>query len=115
MALLVVLFVGMVLAQTWYDWRAAHRSSAASAWAGGLAIGGLFAAALATGISLFEQKTAGEWAAHSAGSLFWLQLIFVLAAMSIVVFAVRKKRARIIVALAAVLLVALCLSLAFLV
>jgi hypothetical protein len=118
MALFAVLIVGMVLAQSWCDWRDTHHRSALPRWGGGLALGGFiagaFSAAIPLAISLFGQKSAGELTGRSGSGLFWLQLVFVLAAMSIVVFAVRRKRPRILVALAFLLLIVLCVSLAWL-
>jgi hypothetical protein len=111
-ALFVVFVLGLVVAQVISDWRRTHHGFALAGRDGGLAVGAVFAAAMATGISLFEQKTAGEWPVRSSSNFFWPQLLFTLITMGIVVFAVRKKRAPVIIALAAILLVVLCLSLA---
>jgi len=118
MALFAVLIVGMVLAQTWYDWRDAHHRFAWPRWAGGLALGGFlaagFSAAIPLAVSLLGQKNAGERAGSLGSGFLWLQIPFVLAAMGIVVFAVRRKRPRILVGFAFLLLVILCVSLAWL-
>jgi hypothetical protein len=116
-ALFVVFVLGLVAAQVFSDWRRTHHGFALAGRDGGLAVGAVFAAAMATGISLLERKTAGEWPVHSGSSFFRLELVFTLVTlvtMGIVAFAVRKKRAPVIVTLAAILLVVLCLSLALL-
>ncbi len=119
MALFPVLIVGMVLAQTWWDWREAHHRFAWPRWAGTLVFGSFFAAAFSAAIplavSLFGRKNASEGAGSFGSGLLWLQIAFVLAAMSIVVFAVRRKRPRILVGLAVLLLIILCVSLAWLI
>lgn len=114
MALFVVFVLGLVVSQVFSDWRRTHHGFALAGRDGGLAVGAVFAAAMATGISLFEQKTAGEWPIHNGSSFFWPQVIFTLVTMGIVAFAIRKKRAPVIIALAAILSVVLCLSLALL-
>jgi hypothetical protein len=119
MALFALLIVGIVLAQTWLDWRDAHRRFVWPRWAGAVALGSFvtaaFCAAVPLTISLFGQKNAGEPAESFGSGLLWLQLAFVLAAMSIVVFAVRRKRPRILIGFAVLLLIVLCVSLAWLI
>jgi ABC-type Fe3+-siderophore transport system permease subunit len=107
----ILLVLAIVVAQVFSDWRRTHHGFPLAGRDGALAVGAVFAAAMATGISLFEQKTAGEWPARTGSGLFWLQLLFTLVTMGIIAFAVRKKRPPIIIALAAILLGALCLSL----
>jgi hypothetical protein len=113
-ALFVVFVLGLVVAQVFSDWRRTHHGFALAGSDGGLAVCTVFAAAMVTGISLFKQKTAGEWPVHSESSFFWPQLLCTLVTMGIVAFVARKKRAPVISALAAILLVVLCLSLALL-
>jgi Na+/proline symporter len=113
-ALFVVFVLGLVVAQVFSDWRRTHHGFALAGRDGGLVVGAVFAAAMATGISLFEQKTAGEWPVHGGSNFFWPQLIFTVVTMGILAFAVRKKRSPAIIDLAAILLVVLCLSLALL-
>ena len=113
-AAFVILALGLVVAQVISDWRLTHRGFALAGCDGALAVGAVCAAALATGISLFEQRTAGEWPVHHGNSLFLPQFLFVLLTMGIVVLAVRKKRPAVLLALAAILLAVLCFSIVFL-
>ena len=96
MALFVVLVVGVVVAQTWMDWRDAKRNFAVPEWAKGVALAGIVGVALTTAMSfasVWLQDYSGQWV--GAGSrLFWPELGLVLCAMGIIVAAVQKKRMR---------------------
>jgi hypothetical protein len=95
-ALFVVLVVGVVVAQTWMDWRDAKRNFAVPEWAKGVALAGIVGVALTTAMSfasVWLQDYSGQWV--GAGSrLFWPELGLVLCAMGIIVAAVQKKRMR---------------------
>jgi len=95
-ALFVVLVVGVVIAQTWMDWRDAKRNVVVPEWAKGVALAGIVGVALTTAMSfasVWLQDYSGQWV--GAGSrLFLPELGFVLCSMGIIVAAVQKKRAR---------------------
>ena len=114
MALFVVLVVGLVIAQTWLDWRDARRNWVLPEWAKGLALAGVVAAIL-TGVTSFAsswiQDSTGQWAGGLASRLFWPELAFLLCAMGIVVAGVRKKRLRLVLVLTGVLTAAFWLGL----
>ena len=107
MALFVLAVVGLVVAQTWMDWRDAKKEWVVPEWAKGVALAGVVAISLTAATSY-----ASFWIEDSAGqasgpSLFWAELGIALCAMGVIVAAVHKKRLRIMLALA--MLFAACL------
>jgi hypothetical protein len=108
-ALFVLILVGVVVAQTWFDWRDAKKAWVIPEWAKGMALGGLIAVSLAAATSV-----AAVWlrddAVQSAGGigarLFWPELAFVGCGMGIIVVAARKKWLRFMLLLAGVLIAA---------
>jgi hypothetical protein len=115
MAFLILIVVGIVVGQTWLDWRDAERRTPFPAWASGLAMAAVLAASLTTTASLASilYRNAVEQLSGSFGlGLFWPELGFLLCAMGIVVAAMRKKRARTFVMLAGLLTAAFWLGLA---
>jgi hypothetical protein len=109
MALFVLVVVGLVIAQTWFDWRDAKRSWVVPEWAKGIALAGAIAASLTAAASY-----ASSWMVDNAARsisvfnarLFWPELGFLLCGMAVIVVAVRKKRLRLMLILTAVLTVA---------
>lgn len=113
MALFVVAIVGLIVAQTWVDWRDAKKDWTVPEWAKGLALAGLVAVSMTAATSY-----ASFWIEDAAGqpsrtSLFWPELGVVLCAMGIIVAAVRKKRLRIMLGLAVLFAVCLWLGMTF--
>jgi hypothetical protein len=106
MALFVLVIVGLVVAQTWFDWRDAKRDWIVPEWAKGMALAGAVAASL-TAATSFASSWLQDSAAHSSSvfnaGLFWPELGFLLSAMAVIVIAVRKKRMRLMLILTAVL------------
>ena len=106
MALFVLVVVGLVIAQTWFDWRDAKRSWVVPEWAKGIALAGAIAASLTAAASY-----ASSWMVDNAARpisvfnarLFWPELGFLLCGMAVIVVAVRKKRLRLMLILTAVL------------
>lgn len=117
MALFVLLIVGVVVVQTWLDWREARKDWVLPDWAKGVALAGALGALLTaatSSASFLMQDASGEWSGGGAGSgLFWPELGFLLCAMAIVIFAVRKKRMRVLLALSALLIAAFWLGMLF--
>jgi hypothetical protein len=106
MALFVLVVVGLVVAQTWFDWRDAKRDWIVPEWAKGMALAGVLVASL-TAATSFASSWMQDSAAHSSTvfnpSLFWPELGFLLCGMAVIVVAVRKKRLRLMLILTGVL------------
>ena len=105
MALFVLILVGVVVAQTWFDWRDTLKTWVFPDWAKGTALAGVVAASL-TAITSFAsvwiQDSASQSANESVSKLFWPELAFLLCMMGIIVVSVRKKRMRLMLLLVAV-------------
>ena len=105
MAIFVLIVVGLVVAQTWLDWRDTKRKWLAPDWAKGTALAGIIAVSLAAATSfasVWIQDGAGQSNTGFASRLFWPELAFLVCMMGVVVFAVRRKRLRLMMLLAAV-------------
>ena len=114
MALFVLIIVGVVVAQTWLDWRDARKNWVLPDWAKGVALAGALGALLTaatSSASFLMQDASGGWGGGGSG-LFWPELGFLLCAMAIVIFAVRKKRMRVLLALSALLIAAFWIGMA---
>jgi len=95
-ALFVLLVVGIVVAQTWLDWRDTQKDWALPEWAKGTALAGIVAvslAALSSYASVWLADT-GQSDAGPGSRVFWPDLGFLLCTMGIIIAAVRKKRLR---------------------
>ena len=106
MALFVVVIVGLVVAQTWLDWRDAKKDWVLPEWAKGMALAGVVGISL-TAVTYFAsfwiQESAGQWAGSAGSSAFWPQLAFLLCAMGIIIATLRKKRMRLMLLLTCLL------------
>lgn len=108
MALLVLIVVGVVVAQTWVDWRDSNKGWVVPDWAKGMALGGIVGvllAAAASFASVWLRDPAAQWTGGAGSRTFWLELGFLLSVMGIIVFAARRKRLRLIFLVACVLAV----------
>ena len=98
MALFVLIIVGVVVAQTWTDWRDSLKSWHFPDWAKGVALGGTVGISIAA-LSSFASVWLRDSAAHLTGGFdsgyFWLELAFLLGTMGVIVLAARRKRLRI--------------------
>jgi hypothetical protein len=106
-ALFVLIVVGVVVAGTWLDWRDTKKSWIAPDWAKGAALAGVIAVSLAAATSfasVWIQGPVSQWAAEFGSRLFWPELLFLLSMMGIIIFSVRKKRLRLLLLLAGVIL-----------
>ena len=65
MALFVLIVVGLVVAQTWFDWRDAKRDWIVPEWAKGMALAGVVAASLTAAASYASSLAGQDSAAHS--------------------------------------------------
>ncbi len=109
MALFVLILVGVVVAQTWFDWRDAKKAWVIPEWAKGMALGGLIAVSLAATTSVatvWLSNDSSQWSDGFSSRLFWPELLFVLCAMGILVVAVRKKWMRFLLLAAGVVIAA---------
>lgn len=106
MALFVLILVGLVVAQTWVDWRESIKGWVVPEWARGMALGGTVAVSLAAAASfasVWLRDSAAQWTGGVGSRLFWLELGFLLAMMGIIVLAARQKRLRLVLLIACVL------------
>lgn len=117
MAFLVLLVVGIVVAQTWFDWRDAKSGWAIPEWMKGMALAGVCAVSLASATTFASSWLQSRGAAEQSGSthsrLFWPELIFLVCALGIIVFGIRRKRLPLMVALTALLAAAFWIGMTF--
>jgi hypothetical protein len=105
-ALFVVVVVGLVVAQTWLDWRDARKNWVLPEWAKGMALAGVVAVSLtaaASFASVWIQDSAGQWTNGTGSGLFWPQMGFLLCAMGVIIATLRKKRLRLMLILTTLL------------
>lgn len=114
MALFVIILLGVVVAQTWFDWREARRTWVVPEWAKGMALGAVIAVPLAAATTLasiwFRDDAGSQWTDLFGSRVLWPEILFVLCAMGIIVFAARKKWLRLMILLAGVLVAAFWVS-----
>jgi hypothetical protein len=106
MALFVLVVVGLVVAQTWFDWRDAKKDWVVPEWAKGMALAGAVTASLTAAssfASFWLQDTAASSVSPFNSHLFWPELGFLLCTMGVIIVAVRKKRLRLMLILTGVL------------
>ena len=117
MALFVLVIVGLIVAQTWFDWRDTRKTWVVPNWARGAALAGLIAVSLAAATSfasIWIQDSADQFdTAVSSSRLFWPQIGFLVCMMGIIVVGIRKKRMRLTMALAGCLLAAFWVGMTF--
>ncbi len=114
MALFVLVLVGVVVAQTWFDWRDTKKARVVPEWAKGMALGGLLAVPLAAAAAVFSiwlRQDSGQLSDAFSSRAFWPELILVLGAMGALVLAVRRKSLRFMLLLAGVVIAAFWLGL----
>ncbi len=102
MALFVLLVVGVVVAQTWLDWRDTQKDWVVPEWAKGMALAGLVGVSLAA-VSSYASVWLEDTSQTTAGlgsRMFWPELGFLLCTMTIIVLAARKKSLRLMLLLA---------------
>jgi hypothetical protein len=112
-ALFALVLVGMVVAQTWFDWRDEKRVWVVPEWAKGMALGGVIAVSLAATTSfasVWLREGADQWTGSLTPRLFWPELAFLVCTLGIIVFAARKKRLRLMLLIGVVVIGAFCLG-----
>jgi hypothetical protein len=108
-ALFVLILVGVVVAQTWFDWRDTSKARVIPEWAKGMALGGLIAVPLAAAAAVVTiwMREDPEIAAGAFGTrVSWSEIGFIALCMSFIFFAVRKKGYRFMLLLAGVVIAA---------
>ena len=104
MALFVLILVGVVVVQTWLDWRDTLKTWVFPNWAKGTALAGILAASLAaitSFASVLIQEPASQSGPETVSKLFWPELAFLVCMMGVIVVSVRKKRMRLMLLLVA--------------
>lgn len=108
MALFVLLVVGIVVAQTWLDWRDAQKGWVMPEWAKGMALAGIVGVSLAA-VSSYASvwlQDASQSTTGLGSRLFWPELGFLVCSMVAIIFAARQKRVRLMLLLTSVVIVA---------
>jgi hypothetical protein len=114
-ALFVLILVGLVVAQTWVDWRDTNKDWVVPEWAKGMALGGVVAislAAAASFASVWLRSDASQWTGGVGSKIFWLESGFLTCMMGVIVIAARKKRLRLLLFLASLVIAAFWLGMA---
>jgi len=109
MGLFVLIAVGIVVVQTWMDWRDSRKSSAIPEWVKGLALGGAITACMTAAASyatVWLQDPASSIGSSPMPRAFWPELAFLACLMGIIVVAARKKRMRLALLLSGVVVIA---------
>lgn len=96
MALFVILIVGAVVAQTWVDWRDAHKQTLVPEWAKGAALASVLAVLLALASSYASAWIDGtvHFAGDGGSRAVWPEAGFLLGTLALGVAAMRSKRFR---------------------
>lgn len=108
LALFVLLVVGIVVAQTWLDWRDTQKDWVMPEWAKGTALAGVVGvslAALSSYASVWLQD-ASQSTTGLGSRLFWPELGFLVCSMAVIIVAARQKRVRLMLLLTGVVIVA---------
>jgi hypothetical protein len=96
-ALFVLIVVGLVVAQTWLDWRNSNKEWIVPDWAKGMALGGVIAvslAAIASFASVWLQDAGSPWTGGVVSVRFWIESGVLLATMGAILRAAHRKRVR---------------------
>jgi hypothetical protein len=96
-ALFVLVVIGLVVAQTWLDWRETKRNRVVPDWAKGSAVAAVVAISL-TSVTSFASSwlggEAGNWSVELSSRRFWFQTGFLVCTMGLIILGARKKRLR---------------------
>jgi hypothetical protein len=114
-ALFVLMAVGVVVTQTWLDWRDTKKGWIVPDWAKGTALAGILAVSLTAATSFataWIQDPASQTDSDFSVSGLWPELAFLFCVLGIIVFTVRKKRLRLMLLLTGVVVTAFWLGMA---
>jgi hypothetical protein len=96
-ALFVMVVIGLVVAQTWLDWRETKRTWVVPEWAKGLGLAALLAISLTSATSFASswlQGEAGNLSSELSSRSLWFEVGFLVCSMGLIVLGARKKRLR---------------------
>ncbi len=97
MALFVLVLVGLVVGQTWLDWRETRKDWVIPEWAKGMALAGR-RCHLAHGRYVVRlcvaSGDAGQWTSGFGSRFFWAEPVFLFVVLGMIVVAARKKHLR---------------------
>ena len=115
MALFVLAVIGIVITQTWVDWRETRKNSPIPSWAKGTAMASVVAISLASAASYASVwiEDSGQSVSASAPRFFWPELGFLLCAMGVVILTARKKQIRWMFILTGIIVAAFWLGITF--
>lgn len=111
MALFVMVVVGLVVAQTWMDWRETKRNWVVPDWAKGLALAAVVAVLLTSVSSFASSWIQGEnenWSAQLDSRRLWFELGFLVCSMGLIVLGARKRRLRLALFMAGIFAAVVC-------
>ena len=95
MGLFVLIIVGVVVAQTWLDWRKSTSARVLPEWAKGIALGGVFAVSIAAMTSFatgWMQDPAAQLPTAMESRAFWPEAGLLTLVAGAIVLVARKKR-----------------------
>ncbi len=111
MALFVLVVIGLVVAQTWLDWRDTKRNWVVPEWAKGLALAAVVAISL-TSVTSFASSVlsgeAGNWSAELTSRQTWFELGFLVCTMGLIILGAHKKRLRLALFMAGIAAAIIC-------
>lgn len=95
MGLFVLIIVGVVVAQTWHDWKKNSKDWVLPEWAKGIALGGVLAisiAAITSFASGWMQDPASQLGGVLESHTFWPQVGLVAISATVILLMARKRR-----------------------
>lgn len=111
MALFVLIVVGLVVAQTWLDWRETKRAWVVPDWVKGVALASVLVISLASTTSFAYSwlgGEAGDWSIDLSSRRFWFQTGFLVCTMGLIVLGAHKKRLRLALFMAGIAAAIIC-------
>ena len=111
MAHFVIVVIGLVVAQTWLDWRDTKRAWVLPDWAKGLALAAVVAISLTSATSFASSWLEGEsgnWSTDLSARHMWFELGFVVCSMGLIILGARKKRLRLALFMAGIAAAVIC-------
>lgn len=111
MALFVLAVIGLVVAQTWLDWRETKRNWAVPDWAKGLALAAVVAISITSATSFASSWLGGEagnWSMELSSRRLWFQTGFLVCTMGLIILGAHKKRLRLALFMAGIAAAIIC-------
>jgi hypothetical protein len=95
LGLFVLIIVGVIVTQTWYDWKKSSKDWVLPEWAKGVALGGVLAvslAAMSSYATVWMQDPAAAFGGSFTGRTLWPQVALVTISATVIFLMARKKR-----------------------